>query len=285
MRIAVSLLLSFASAGALASAAQAHRRDHFLSERFGRGGLVIEGRLTPGDADRFSFRLRAGELLTASLQDGRAGEFNDPVLGVFGPGDAAPLARSDDAGPGFLPRLALRADRDGVWQVAVSGFGDADFDGSGHEERLRYRLVLAAESDPPERRESEANDGIPSADRVRLPFGASLVSGRLVRGDVDVYEVWLDARSTLTASLFDAEAGEFHDAVLRLLDRDGNVLARNDDGGPGFLPNLAFEPRRSGRSWRPFPVYLEVGGFDPDPADARPHPEDFEYGLVVSVDR
>jgi hypothetical protein len=284
MRLGIAFLLPLASAAALAPAAQAHFRDHFLSERFGRSGVVIEGRLTPGDVDRFSFRLRAGEVLTASLQEGGAGEFHDPVLAVFGPGDTTPVARSDDGGPGFLPRLALRADRDGVWQVALSGFGDADFDGSGHEERLRYRLVLAAQSDPPHRTESEGNDSIRRADRVRLPFGASLVSGRLVRGDVDVYEVWLDRRSTLTASLFDAEAGAFHDAVLRLRDRDGALLAEDDDGGPGFLPNLAFEPPRAGRGFRPFPVYVEIRGFDPDPADDRPHPEDFTYDLVVSVD-
>lgn len=283
MRLPIAFLLAPVCAGALAAPAAA--TFPFLGERFGRSGVVLTGRLVPGDADRFFFRLREGEILTAALLDGENGEFHDPVLAVFGPGDDAPVARSDDGGPGFLPRLALRADRAGVWKVVVTGFGDADFDGSGHEERLRYELVLAAQGDPPHRTESEGNDGAAQADRLRLHFGAAAVSGRLERGDVDVYELWLDRRAKLTASVFDLEAGAFHDAVLRLRDRSGTLLAENDDGGPGFLPNLSFEPPRGSRGWRPFPVYLEVRGFDPDPADARPHPEDFAYELVVSLDR
>jgi hypothetical protein len=282
-RIGSAFPLALACASLLGTAAGA--THPFLGERFGRSGVVLDGRLTPGDVDRFSFRLREGEVLTASLQDGEDGEFHDPVLAVFGPGDTVPIAQSDDGGPGFLPRLAVRADRPGVWQVAVTGFGDTDFDGSGHEERLRYQLVLATQGAPPDRRESEGNDTADQADRLRLPFGAAAVSGHLERGDVDVYEVWLDRRSSLTASVFDEEAGAFHDAVLRLRDRDGALLAQNDDGGPGFLPNLSFEPPQEGRGFRPFPVFLEVRGFDPDPADTRPHPEDFDYELVVSLDR
>jgi hypothetical protein len=282
MRLGIALLLAPVCAGALAASPAA--THPFLSERSGRSGVVLHGRLSPGDVDRFSFRLRAGEILSASLLDGEDGEFHDPVLGVFGPGDSTPAARSDDGGPGFLPRLALRADRDGLWTVAVTGFGDADFDGSGHEERLRYRLVVAAQGDPPQRSEHEGNDTAQDADRVRLVFGAAAISGRIERGDVDVFEVWLLGRSTLTASVYDAESGAFHDAVLRLRDRSGALLAENDDGGPGFLSNLSFEPPRGSRGFRPFPVYLELSGFDPDPKDDRPHPEDFRYEFVVSVD-
>lgn len=288
MRIATGLLLALAWAGAMA--AESAAGDRSRDERPGRSGFVAAGRLAPGDVDRFSFRLRRGAVLTAALLDGEGGEFHDPVLGVFGPGDAEPVALDDDGGPGFLPRLALRAGEGGVFTLAVSGFGDSDFDGSGHEERLRYRLVVAARTDSSHQVESEGgrrgqNDSLRGADLVRLASGTAIVSGRMERGDVDIFEVWMDRDSTLTASVYDEAAGEYHDAVLRLRDRDGKLLAENDDGGPGFLPNLVFSPSQRKHARRSFPVYVELTGLDPDPSDPRPHREEFRYELVLSKDR
>jgi hypothetical protein len=223
--------------------------------------------------------LREGELLTAALRDREGGEFHDPLLGVRAPSGGAPIAADDDGGPGFLPRLALRAEETGWFTVLVTGFGDTDFDGSGHVETLRYRLVVAIEQDPPRVVERES-----SVDALRLRQGATLVSGRLEPGDTDAFELWLDPGATLTVSVFENGRGEFHDPVLRLFDARGQLLAQNDDGGPGFLANLAYEAKPTARGWRPTPIRLELAGFDPDGPGAATPSEDFPYQLVISID-
>ncbi len=119
---------------------------------------------------------------------------------------------------------------------------------------------------------------------LRLRQGATLVSGHLEPGDTDAFELWLDPGATLTASVFESGRGEFHDPVLRLVDARGQLLAQNDDGGPGFLANLAYQAKRAGRGWRPAPLRLELAGFDPDGTGAASPSEDFDYQLVISID-
>ena len=252
-------------------------------ERAGRHGVVIAGTLAPAAVTRHGVRLREGELLTVSLQDADGGELADPLLGVFAPSDPGePVAADDDGGPGFLPRLALRAAESGLFTIAVSGFGDDDFDGSGHREQVAYRLVVAIESDPALLVEGERGRPL---DTLPLRRGAALVSGSLTPGDVDAFELSLDAGASLTASIFEPDGGEFHDPVLRLVDDAGRVLAANDDGGPGFLANLAFETPATGRARRPVTLRVEVDGFDPDGEGPLAHAEDFSYQLVISIDR
>jgi hypothetical protein len=264
----------------LAAAAGGH------GDGFGPAGRVIAASLAPGEVRRHFVFLREGELLTASVQGARGGEYHDPVLGVFAPSDRTrPAARDDDAGPGFLPRLALRAAESGWFVLAVTGFGDEDFDGGGHVEQFRYRLVVAIEGDPPRlvERDGRSSRFGGDVDLLRLRRGATLVSGRLEPGDRDVFELWLEPGATFTASVFESGRGEFHDPVLRLLDERGRVLAANDDGGPGRLANLAFEAR-AGRGARAKPVRLELSGFDPDGAAGAAHVEDFTYQLVLSIE-
>jgi hypothetical protein len=286
MKSRIAWLPSFALA-AVAAAPFVGRAGHDAKSRRGSEpeGVVLEGRLRPGEVDRYGFRLRRGDVLTVSLHEKGAGEFHDPLLGVFAPSDRKKAAaQSDDDGPGFLPRLAVEADESGTWLVAVTGFGDGDFDGEGHVERLRYELVVASQGQRPELVEREGrkgNDSLDDADPLRLRRGVAILQGELAPGDVDVFELWVDPRDTLTASVFDAAGGEFHDSVLRLRDRKGRELAQSDDGGPGFLSNLGYG--RKNRDGRPEKVFVELTGFDGDPEDERPHPEDFGYQLVISV--
>lgn len=270
---------------ALLIAAPAGSRSGDRSAGFGR---VIAGALGPGEVRRHRVFLREGELLTASLRDLRGGELHDPLLGVFAPSDPIrPVAADDDGGPGFLPRLTLRAAESGWYTLAVTGFGDDDFDGGGHQEELRYRLVVAIEHDPPRVVEREAGPGrsVARPDALRLRGGATLVSGRLTPGDRDVFELWLDPGATLTASVFESGRGEFHDPVLRLFDDRGRLLVENDDGGPGFLANLVFDAGERPRGSRPVPLRLELAGFDSDGAGGGAHREDFDYQLVISIER
>jgi hypothetical protein len=280
MKTRLVWLAALASVALVPAATDAHKDEKGRK----RHDFVAVGTLDPGDVDHFDVRLRKGEVLTVSLRDADGGEFNDPMLGVFPPSSRlTPIAVDDDGGPGFLPRLALSAGQSGVYQVAVTGFGDGDFDGAGHEEQLRYRLVVAVESDPPKLVEREEGKRGRKTDALRLQRGAAVVSGRLAPGDSDVFEIWLDSDALLTASVFESESGAFHDPVLRLRDMGGRLLAENDDGGPGFLANLAYDADGKRRR-KPSPVLLELTGFDPDATGAATHVEDFSYQLVISVD-
>lgn len=250
-------------------------------------GVLAAGALAPGDVDHFRLRVREGEWLTAALRDETGGELADGVMAVLGPEGGAPLARVDDVSTSLAPRLALRAERSGVYTLAVSGFGDAALDGSGHRERFEYRLAVAVSEAPPELRESDArgrNDDPHHPDPAFLagarlrPRGAAVLAGRLGPGDVDHFLVPVAPGAVLTAALYDGEGGERSDSLLRLLDRRGALLAEDDDAGPGFLSRIVHPAAHAGT------LVLAVDGFDDTPGDGAPHAQAFDYRLVVAVE-
>lgn len=244
----------------------------------GRAALR-SGALRPGDVDTFAVWASAGSLLAVAVRTKDAGELDDPILGVRGPGDDAFRLLSDDGGPGFLPRAALAVDRSGVWQIAVSGFGDDDFEGD-HEERLWYRIELALIPRPDRVWDGEPyNDSAAHAPALRRWRGygpTTIVTGRLTPGDTDYFRI--PGAKVVAASLYDGEGGEFNDSVLRLR-VGGEERARDDDGGPIFLSNLRASGAGCGTA------VLAVEGFDPDPDDDALHREDFVYHLVVTTTR
>lgn len=249
----------------------------------GDAGVVARGALTPGDVDWYALPLRAGEVLTVSLEEDGDGAFHDAVLGVFRPGEERPAAADDDGGPGFLPRLAVPVDVDGLWHVAVGGFGDAALDGGDHEERFAYRLVLGVVADPPLQVDPDEagigdDEASPQLEADLLARGVAVLVGRLVPGDVDRFRLPLTDGAVLTASVFDDARGAFHDAVLRVDSEGGDRLAEDDDAGPGFLPNLVLRSGREGEG------VLSLTGFDDDPDDGLPHEQRFVYRLVLSLE-
>jgi len=89
----------------------------------------------------------------------------------------------------------------------------------------------------------------------RLPLGDT-VQGRIdTPGDADWFAVELTAG---VAHLFDmrgAPDGTLQDGLLTLHDADGNEVARDDDGGEGLNPRLAYVPPNGGR------YYVAARGF------------------------
>jgi len=252
----------------------------FLPGRFA-DGVVERGRLDPGDVDYYSFAVRAGDVLMASVFEAGRGAFADPMLALAGPGDAEPVVVDDDGGPGFLPRLTAAIDRTGVWTIAVAGFLDDALDGGDHEERFAYDLVVAVAAQPATIAERDVRGGNDSARRAELvplpPQGAVVVTGTLTPGDADHFLVPLAPRSVLTASLYDDAGGAFNDSRLELRDLAGRLLVEDDDSGPGFLSNVALDSARLRG-----PVVVSVSGFDPSAAG---HEQSFAYRLVVSARR
>jgi hypothetical protein len=107
------------------------------------GVAVVTGTLAPGDVDYYNVPLAPGRELVAAVYDDLAGASADPLLAVLSASDTV-ASRDDDAGPGFLaaeggttaPAAATSL------TLAVTGFGDADLDGT-HGEELTYQLVVA----------------------------------------------------------------------------------------------------------------------------------------------
>lgn len=265
-----------------------HRVPGLLSERRLGPGVLVRGRLEPGDVDFYRFGLRAGEVLTVAVRAEDAGAFNDPQIAIFGPDQDEPTLVNDDGGPRLLPRLSLIAEDGGTWSVAVTGFGDDDFDGTGHEEQFEYVLEIAAVRDPAWRNEAEhggSNDSAEGAQpvfrgiRSWLPRRAAVISGSLEPGDVDQFAVRVWPGATVSASLYDLEGGAFNDSVLRL-EKVDRVLAENDDGGPRLLSNIAAQADGRGRQH----LRVVVTGFDYDGEDELSHAESFDYTLVIGVE-
>jgi len=107
------------------------------------GVTVVTGNITAGDVDYWTVPVPPGRTLTAALYDADGGALADPVLRVLSSSDTS-LRNDDDSGPGFLPEVASLTAPTGspTLTLAVSGFGDATFDGS-HDESFGYQLVVA----------------------------------------------------------------------------------------------------------------------------------------------
>jgi len=277
--------------GSLASAQRLEPVSTLLSAAFppAGGGALVTASLGIGDVDYYAFDLAAGELVTAAVVTDDEGALADPTLALFDPTGAL-VASDDDSGPGFLPALRLRAQAGGTWKVAVSGFGDAGFTGSGHSESFAYRLVVSVTTAPPSFLEaaSDTNGSFGTADPVPpgagafdvlAPGGVSVVTASIAPGDVDYWRVPVAPGRKLSVALYDEGGGALADPVLRILSDASTALRDDDDGGPGFLPALASTTAPASSS----SLTLAVSGFPDANFDGVSHDETFTYQLVVAL--
>ncbi len=254
-----------------------------FSSAFPSGVKLVRGTLDVGDVDAYAFSLEAGQLVLGALFEGDAGERHDTSLGIFTGGTLPAHAVDDDGGSGFLSRFTFATTSATVHQVAVTGFGDEDYDGDHLEARdglVPYWLVVAATTDPPPNEEIEDNDSWLSA--TPLPPGGGVVGATLDAGDVDTFSIALEAGDRLAISLFDLEnAGERNDAILGLFDPVGSPAAAglDDDGGPGLMSNLLFTADTDG-TWT-----IAVSGFGDDGFSGDHQEVPFDYLLVVARER
>lgn len=235
-------------------------------DAFGNGVAVVTGDLTEGDVDFFALNLTAGQLLLVGLFDDSRGEHNDTRLGVFfeplsqNDPSVPPVAVDDDGGPGFLSRLAVPITQTGIWKVGVTGFRDTLFQGAhleGRDGPVHYQLILSVATNPAARAESQTNNTPAQADS--LPTGGAVLQAHLQPTDVDFFALNVADADRLTVSLFDLQAGVFNsargevnDTRIQLFDSNGLPVSGgdNDDGGPGFLSNVAVTvPPGAGGHW------------------------------------
>lgn len=115
------------------------------------GSMLIDGSITVGDVDWFSFTLSDTASL-AVFAGFSAGAGADGVMQLVDSSGVV-LAFDDDSGVGLMPALQVTSLAAGTYFIGMSGFGDAGpssvgttniFDGLGHQESFVYKLTIGA---------------------------------------------------------------------------------------------------------------------------------------------
>lgn len=120
------------------------------------GGFVVDGTLTPGDVDWFSFEFQQDATLFLS-QLGSIDVANDGQFQLVDATGTDVIAFDDDSGPGFLPALNEIDLPAGLYYLGVSAFPDAsvasigsdelfdglDANGAPHNADFAYKISIA----------------------------------------------------------------------------------------------------------------------------------------------
>lgn len=240
---------------------------------------VFNGNLTPGNlGGSFNFSGRAGDIITASVWD-----FVPTTSGNQGAGGLDTLLRltepdatsfvDDDSNVPLLSAVVTTAQSSGTFTATVTGFGDSDFNGSGHIENGPFRLVVT--SAPSALELPGANGNAASAQTLIFTGGAARTDGELAApgGDVDWY-----AFNAVAGELITGELAAGFDSTLGLFGPDGTtLLAFDDDDFVGFGSALYLIAPVTGT------YYFAVSGFpDTTFGPNSPNTEVGSYILVVS---
>ncbi|MHB0936373.1 MAG: PPC domain-containing protein [Armatimonadota bacterium] len=218
---------------------------------------VLNGQILPGQVDGFPLQLRAGQRLVAAAQartlvpylaDAVPGWFQ-AVLTLYD-ADGKEVAFNDDSGFHPDPVLTYQVPKDGVYRLEIR---DAIYRG---RQDFVYRIEVGGE--PPAAaapalddllpggtelsrgKETEPNDDAKATKPLALP---RVVSGCIdTPGDVDLFQFAGRAGEEVVVEVYARRLGSPADALVRLLDANGRVVAWNDDAedkGMGLLTHHA----------------------------------------------
>lgn len=216
--------------------------DASTQSRFLAGGSV-EGAIDPaGDLDWFRMRVERGQRYTFTLTGVADAQGNtlDPMLGIYDT-QGNQLAFNDDA-DGLNSQVVYAPAASGEIFVEARAFSD--------QATGRYTLSATAAAF----RDDAGND---ASTRARVSVGRAVNGNLDHEGDVDWYRFSARTGQRYSITLVSNESagdGALRDPLLRVLDREGNELASNDDAD-GLNSALEFTPRTSGD------VFIEARGF------------------------
>lgn len=212
------------------------------------GALQVGWRLNAeiswqGDTDWFAMVLEQGRTYQISLTSLPFFGLGDPQLYLFD-NNANLLLIDDNSGGGVNALLTITATRSGVYFVGATGFGGGGNTTGGYQISLA-QVNFAADT---------VGDTLAAAGRtqVNTPINGTID----FIGDTDLYAVRLVAGKSYYFVL-DSRPDQFNplgDPKLQLLDRNGNLIAENDDNGITRNSFLAHDATRTGD------VYLRVMG-------------------------
>jgi hypothetical protein len=219
--------------------------------------VVLNGQIMPGEVDRFPLKLHGGQTLLIAAQarhlipymaDAVPG-WCQAVLALYD-ANGTEVAYADDNSFDPDPSLSYQAPRDGEYQLAIR---DALYRG---REDFVYRVTLRAQTPAdspfpfaelgrvsPGAAPADINPLLPFVDsqlpliapehaekharKIALP---QLIKSRIAHpGDTNVFRFTGKAGQTVVAEIYARRLGSPMDALLRLRDANGHVLAWNDD--------------------------------------------------------
>lgn len=219
----------------------------------------VDGEISPaGDTDWYRLEVQTGQrynLALAGLENDQ-GEALDPVLVVYD-AQGNQLAFNDDANNSLNSALRYVPQQAGVVYVEARAFSS--------EATGAYRLGVSSEEVPPD------DAGGDASTRARANVGRTTNGNIEYEGDVDWYRFSARTGNRYNVTLAGAGEGGLGDPVLRVLDRDGNVLAENDDAEGSLNSALEFIPAANGD------VFIEARAY----SDAYTGP----YALNVTAER
>ena len=204
-------------------------------------GATVNGEINPaGDVDWYRLRVEQGRRYSFTL-DGvpnAEGAAMDPMISIY---DASgnQLAFNDDAN-------GLNSALDFVPAQAGDVFVEAR--AYSEEDTGAYRLAVSSGEIPAD---DAGND---SSTRNRVNVGRA-VNGQLeYEGDVDWYRLGARTGNRYTVTLSGAGDSPVGDTYLRVVDRDGNEIAANDDAD-GLNSSLQFSTQTNSE------VFIEASAY------------------------
>lgn len=261
-------LFSAASVIALAfTAASAHAQDadqpgdQSTQARIDVGGAASARYEPSQDVDWFRLRVEEGQRYRVTVDATPAEGENavDPMVSVYDAAGAQ-VAYNDDS------RGSLNSE---VFFVPAQG-GDYFLETRPFNEQATgaYRIAVEASPIPPDDVGNDANS------RGRVTPGRTVTGSIEYEGDVDWYRLSARSGSVYRISLNGGEGG-LGDPLVRVLSRDGEELAFNDDGPNGLNSYLEFSPNTSGDVFIEARAYADAytGAYTLDVQSAR-QPQD-----------
>ena len=228
----VTVLLSLSALPAIAVTETEPNNSFTEREVFGAGVDTVEGAITPGDVDFFSFSdLAAGDLFFAEIT---SGDF-DTVLGLFD--DVGTLIDDDDGGVDVLSALGGTVPSSGNLNFAVSGFSDFNFTGA-HSQTGTFTFNLRTIGSPVLTPITPLG-GFDFADPDGIAFDAS--SGNLfIVSDDDANDVQVISEVTTDGTLVDTfELPDSPDVEGLSVLPNGNLLIAEQDDENSAVQEIA----------------------------------------------
>lgn len=205
-------------------------------------GDYRDGVLDPaGDRDWYRLDLTEGQVVRLSLEPSQMGDpLADPYLVLYGP-DGAEVARDDDGGEGLNAFIEYQAAAAGAHFVETRGFSD--------DARGRYLLSIIA---------GEIGQSVDAADQL-TPGGEGRASIIGAPGDADWFAIEMVEGRPYRFLVQGVDADGLADPFLTLYDSQGNEVASDDDGGPGFGARIDFVTQTGGAYFAAVSAYGGAG--------------------------
>lgn len=202
----------------------------------------VDGEISPAsDTDWYRLEVQTGRRYNLALAGtGAEGQAIDPMLSVYD-AQGNQLAFNDDANGTLNSALRYVPQQSGVVYVEARAFS-AEATGA-------YRLGVSSEDIPPD------DAGGDASTRARVAAGRTANGNIEYEGDIDWYRFSARTGNRYNITLAGAGEGGLGDPILRVLDRDGNVLAENDDAEGSLNSALQFIPAANGD------IFIEARGY------------------------